>query len=198
MNYLHKYLLCTLCCLVLATLLIVSCNDDKKQNTEQTPINVAPSPAPPAASINSSQSELLKVIVGPAGDGFFRGLNLGDPVAKIKATETFELFEDSTSHVGFTHETENLEAIDVIYFLDKNNTIKNIRVDTYLNSPVAVSGLQDQFETYLSGRFRNQKKDGKRGIWRGNGNVYIVLENVSKGKDYGLRLEMGPNIKVDL
>jgi len=199
MNQLSKHPILFFLWLALAASLAVwSCKSTTQQNAEQQkPVTASTKAAPNAAVINSNQSELLKTIVGSAGEDFFRGLNFGDPVNKIKATEKFELFEDSTDHVGFTYETENFEAVDVLYYLDKNQTIKNIRVDAYLNSALAVRGLQDQFETYLSGRFRNEKKEGKIAIWKGSNNVYITLEDVSKGKDYGLRLRMGPKVTIN-
>ena len=200
MNHLPKHPILPFLLLTLAVgLAVLSCKSTTEQTAEQQKPALENDKAAPnsAPVVNSNQSELLKTIVGAAGEGFFRGLNFGDPIDKIKATEKFELFEDSTDHVGFTYETENFEAVDVLYYLDKNQTIKNIRVDAYLNSPLAVRGLQDQFETYLSGRFRNEKKEGKTTIWKGANNVYITLEDVSKGKDYGLRLRMGPKITMN-
>lgn len=200
MNYSYKHPFCLFLWLTVAAGFVVSCQTENEQSTAQqttTPDTAKTAPTSPTL-MSSNQSELLQTIVGGAGNGFFRGINLGDPVSKIKATETFELFEDSTDHVGFTHETENLEAIDVLYYLDKNQTLKSIRVDTYLNSAPAVRGLQDQFETYLSGRFKNEKKNGEKTTWKSPNNVHITLQNVSKGKDYGLRLEMGPRAIVDL
>ena len=191
MNYRYLTNLSIAICLLVA-IGLASCDPKTAQNTEQSPAlkdSVATAPNP---VVSSNQSELLKTIVGSTSDGFFRGLNFGDPVSKIKATEKFELFEDSTDHVGYTYETENFEAIDVLYYLDKNQTIKGFRVDSYLNSSAAVRGLWDQFDTYLSGRFQNDKKSSKVSVWRGANGVSIQLEDVSKGKDFGIRLSMGP------
>lgn len=139
---------------------------------------------------NTSQSELLRTVLGKSG-GDFRGVNFGDPISKIKEIESFELFEDSTNHVGFTYETDNFEAIDVLYYLDKNQLLKGIRVDVYLNDEPSVKGLWSQFETYLSGKYALDKKLDKVTFWKDKGGRIVKLEDVSKGKDFGLRLSIG-------
>jgi hypothetical protein len=175
---------------VLATALLFSCGKSNEQTTEQQkPSDSTLSGTEPVVSTN--QSELLKLIISPQG-GDFRGFKLGDPLNKIKADEKFELFEDSTTHVGFTYETENFEAIDILYYLDKNQALNSIRVDVYLNDANAVSNLSEQFDTYLSGKYTPDKREAKSSDWQGKGGLYIVLKDVSKGKDFGLRLSMGP------
>lgn len=166
-----------------------SCSNNEEKTTEQKPkkdsiISLKES------VVNTNQSELLRIILSPQG-GDFRGFSIGDAITKIKAQETFEMFEDSTDHVGYTYETENFEAIDVLYFLDKNKTLSSIRVEVYLNDANAVRNLQEQFETYLSGKYTVDKKIDKSAYWKGKGEIKILLEDVSKGKDYGLRLAIG-------
>lgn len=139
---------------------------------------------------SSNQSELFRTIIGvPAGD--FRGFNFGDPVAKIKASETFEMFEDSTDHVGFTYETENVETIDVLYYLDKNQAFNSAQIDVYLVTEEATKQLWDQFDTYLSGKYTLEKRQGKRAFWRHHSGKRVSLEDVSKGKDFGIRFIVG-------
>lgn len=176
---------------VLATALLFSCGKSGEQTSEQQkPLSdSALSGSEPVVSTN--QSELLKLIISPQG-GDFRGFKLGDPLSKIKAEEKFELFEDSTTHVGFTYETENFEAIDILYYLDNNKALSGIRVDVYLNDADAVRNLSEQFDTYLSGKYTPEKRGDKSSAWQGKGGVSIVLKDVSKGKDFGLRLSMGP------
>lgn len=176
---------------VVATALLFSCGKSGEQTAEQQkpPSDSALSGTEPVVSTN--QSELLKLIISPQG-GDFRGFKLGDPLSKIKAEEKFELFEDSTTHVGFTYETENFEAIDILYYLDNNKALSSIRVDVYLNDAAAVRNLSEQFDTYLSGKYTPEKKGAKSSDWQGKGGLSIVLKDVSKGKDFGLRLSMGP------
>ena len=176
---------------VLATTLLFSCGKSSEKTSEQQkpPTDTITLGTEPVVSTN--QSELLKLIISPQG-GDFRGFKLGDPLSKIKADEQFELFEDSTNNVGFTYETENFEAIDILYYLDKNQALSSIRVDVYLNDANAVRNLSEQFDTYLSGKYTPEKRETKSSDWRGKGGLSIVLKDVSKGKDFGLRLSMGP------
>ena len=146
---------------------------------------------------NTNQSELLRAVLGKGG-GDFRGVNFGDPVSKIKEMESFELFEDSTDHVGFTYETDNFEAIDILYYLDKNRLLTGIRVDVYLNDAGSVKGLWEQFDTYLSGKYILNAKQGKITLWKDKGSRIVKLEDVSKGKDYGLRLSIGAKGKTSM
>jgi len=184
----HLY---SLAFVVVSTALLFSCGKSSEQTAEQQkpPSDSALSGTEPVVSTN--QSELLKLIISPQG-GDFRGFKLGDPLSKIKANERFELFEDSTTHVGFTYETENFEAIDILYYLDKNQALNSIRVDVYLNDAVAVGNLSEQFDTYLSGKYTPEKRETKSSDWRGKGGLSVSLKDVSKGKDFGLRLSMGP------
>lgn len=169
---------------------ICSC-DTKNQQAGEAEKPAVDSLSGPTTNVpNTSQSELLQTVLGKPG-GDFRGVKFGDPISKIKELESFELFEDSTDHVGFTYETENFEAIDVMYYLDKNQLLNGIRVDVYLNDAASVKGLWTQFETYLSGKYVMDKKQGKVAFWKDKGGRMVKLEDVSKGKDFGLRLSIG-------
>ncbi len=57
---------------------------------------------------------------------------------------------------------------------------------------MCISMTPRQFDTYLSGKYTLAKKEAKSTTWRGKGNISAALEDVSKGKDYGLRLSIGP------
>jgi hypothetical protein len=176
---------------VLATALLFSCGKSSEQTSEQQKPKKDSVISGTEPVISTNQSDLLRLILSPQG-GDFRGFKFGDPLSKIKSGETFELFEDSTNHVGFTYETENFEAIDILYYIDKNQALNSIRVDVYLNDANAVQNLFEQFDTYLSGKYTPDKKQGKATTWRGKGGIMVTLNDVSKGKDYGLRLGMGP------
>jgi len=175
---------------VIASIFLVSCAKNTESSTEQEPQKDS-TISTTEAVISTSQSELLKLIINPQG-GDFRGLSLGDALNKIKSQEKFELFEDSTDHVGFTYETENFEAIDILYFLDKNQTLSSIRVEIYLNDGNAVQNLSEQFKTYFSGKYTLENAQDKGTHWQSKKGILVFLEDVSKGKDYGLRLGIWP------
>ena len=183
----------TLTCLLLglAVFSLTNCSTKNEQTTEQkTKPDSAASPAQTVVIPN--QSELLKTVIGKPSNDLFRGLNIGDAVAKIKQNEAFEIFEDSTNHVGYTFETENFETIDVLYFLDANKTISNIKVDVYVNSATTAQSLFSQLDNYWSGKFNVDKKSSKVALWKIDNNTILKLEDVSKDKDYGLKIFIGP------
>ncbi len=176
-----------------SSILLLSCGKSTEQTTEQQGIQKDSVISSTEPIVSTNHSQLLTTIIGRQG-GIFRGFQLGDPVSKIKTEETFELFEDTTNHVGFTYETENFEAIDVLYYLDKNKNLSGVKIDVYLNDSTAVKSLLEQFDTYLSGKYTPDKKTNtdKTRSWKGKGGILVRLEDVSKGKDFGLRLSIGP------
>jgi hypothetical protein len=164
---------------------VLACDKKSEQKSEQ--------PSTPNTPLNPQAlggGELLKAIVGEP-TGLFRGFSIGDAVSKIKATEKFEIFEDSTDHVGFTYETENFETVDVLYYLDNNQTLTSIRGDVFLNNINTTKNLLDQLETYFSGKFKAEKPEGNTKFWSGDGGVSVRLKDVTVGKDYGLQFSIG-------
>jgi hypothetical protein len=170
--------------------ILISCEPKNQQTSETTTAPTDSITATDDRVPSSNQSELMRTIIGPP-TGDFRGFNFGDPVSKLKSSETFEMFEDSTDHVGFTHETDNFESVDVIYYLDNNQAMNGVRIDVYLNNANAATQLWEQFDTYLSGKYTVEKRQGQTAFWRRTDGKKIKLENVSKDKDFGIRLIIG-------
>ncbi|QRR04304.1 hypothetical protein HWI92_21925 [Dyadobacter sandarakinus] len=196
MNYLKMALPAAL-----AGMMIAGCNTQTKEETEQTATDSAVVQTPAPSTLNSNQSELLQTILGPReeGDGtaVLRGIAFGDPVSKVKKTEQFELFEDSTSHVGFTSETAQLETIDVQYHLDNQKKVSKITVDVYLNSADATKQLWEAGKSYFTEKGKLLKNEPKKVSWT-NKNARIMMEDVSEGKDYGLKFQFTPANKTEL
>ncbi|MPR33203.1 hypothetical protein [Salmonirosea aquatica] len=154
---------------------------------------------PASSAINSNQSELFNTIVGTSDEGVIRGIAFGDPVSKVKATESFEMFEDSLRHVGFTFETDQLETIDVLYyFTPTGRTINKITVDIYLNSETATRQLWSSAEKRFTEKYGTPlEAKPRRIVWQKNP-VKTSMEEVSEGKDYGLKLVFEPTDKAML
>lgn len=154
---------------------------------------------PASSAINSDQSELLNTMVGTSGEGVIRGIAFGDPVSKVKATETFEMFEDSLRHVGFTFETNQLETIDVLYyFTPTGRRVNKITVDVYLNSESATRQLWDSAKKRFTEKYGSPEEvNTRRASWRKDP-VHATMEEVSVGKDYGMKLVFEPTDKAML
>ena len=147
---------------------------------------------------DSAESTTSNSIIIPNQSALLKSINLGDPVSKIKQIETFEIFEDSTNHVGYTFETENFETIDILYFLDANKNISQIKADIYLNNIEAVKSLWVQLENYWSGKYKTSQKTAKTITWHVNNNIILKVEDVTKNKDYGIKISIEPHSMSNL
>lgn len=178
----------------LLLLVIVSgCQTQTKEETEETKDSLAlTNPAQP--QLNSDQSALLKNVLGNSTEGIIRGISFGDEIAKVKATETFEMFEETPDHLGFTSETPKLETIDVQYFLSPEKKVTKIQVDVYLNSSEATKQLWNAGKSYFTETYDAPKEENNVVIWNKN-SVRIQMEDVTKGKDFGLKFLFFPTNK---
>ncbi len=180
--------------------LMTGCRTKTTTDEEATnPTDSAVLHDPASSAINSNQSQLLATILGTSGEGVIRGIAFGDPVSKVKATESFEMFEDSVRHVGFTFETDQLETIDVLYyFTPTGRTINKITVDIYLNSEIATRQLWNSAEKRFTEQYGTPLDTKPRRISWKKDPVQATMEEVSEGKDYGLKLVFTPTDKAML
>ena len=177
----------------LSILLITACQTQTKEETqEKTDSAVLANPTQP--DLNSDQSALLKTILGNAESGVVRGISFGDPISKVKATETFEMFEETADHLGYTAETAKLESIDVQYFISPEKKVTKIQVDVYLNSGDATKQLWNAGKGYFSENYDAPKEENNVTTWNKN-SVKVQMEDVTKGKDFGLKFVFTPTNK---
>jgi len=134
-------------------------------------------------------SERLRELIGE--EGLLRGVNLGDNLATVRAKEKAELFEDSTNHLGYTVEYANLESADILYYKGRNGKVNRIGVDLYLNSRQSVDTFVQDLRTFFTGRYGAPRTSPRSWSWQTPSNEPVVLQDVSKGKDYGLKLTFG-------
>jgi uncharacterized membrane protein YfhO len=180
--------------LILTVIVSISyaCNsttEDEKDVADSDSVALA---SPEQSELNSNQSDLLKTVLGKdTPESIIRGVSFGDPVSKVKATETFEMFEETADHLGYTMETPQLESIDVQYFITKDKKVNKISVDVYLNSEDATKQLWNAGKTHFSEIYATPKEDSKILTWSKN-SVRVNMEDVSKGKDFGLKFEFFP------
>ncbi|MBD2700899.1 hypothetical protein IC229_09635 [Spirosoma sp. BT702] len=167
-----------------------SCNN-RKQTENQSPdsSNVATDSAPatsPEVPISPRLAEL-----GLTADSDWRGISLGDDFSKVKATEKGESFESDAKHVGYTLELKELETVDMLYY-QAGQKVSAIDVDLFLNSREAVTEFQKDLTTYFTARYGTPKSDKNGNSWSSSG-TFVTLKDVSKGKDFGLKINMLPS-----
>ncbi|MCF2444304.1 hypothetical protein L0657_10080 [Dyadobacter sp. CY345] len=181
--------------LILLAVTLQNCNT-KTKDEEETPKQDSSSVVKAAPEeLNSDQSALLQEVLGTSTDGVFRSISFGDPLSKVKATETYEMFEDAADHVGFTKETEKLETIDIQYFITSDKKVNKIMVDVYLNSPDATKQLWNAAKGHFTELYETPKEKDKTVSWFKN-SVHVTMEDVSEGKDYGLKFQFTPDKNV--
>lgn len=178
--------------LVLLSFITYACSSKTEEEKEVAQNDSLALANPVQSELNSDQSSLLKTILGnTTPESTIRGISFGDPVSKIKATETFDMFEEVEDHLGYTMETPQLETIDVQYFIAKDRKVNRISIDVYLNSADATKQLWEAGKKHFTEIYAAPKEDTKILTWNKN-SVRVNMEDVSKGKDYGLKFELFP------
>ncbi|MGV3557148.1 hypothetical protein [Larkinella arboricola] len=177
--------------LLVLALFFNACQNKQQASEATSPADTTEISANQSGADQEAPSDWLEKLVGPE-DGMFRGINLGDPVITVKAKENAEPFEEDASHIGYTIEYENLESFDVQYFLDKGKKVERIEVDVYLNNRQSVDHHKKELTAYFNRRFGSSTKQG----WKVAGNQQITLTDVSKGKDFGLKLVFGARARA--
>lgn len=120
----------------------------------------------------------------------WRGVSLGDAFATVKATEKGESFEADAEHIGYTIELEKLETADVLYY-QTNNTVSAIDVDLFLNSRQSVTDYQRELAPYFDARYgESATRNGSSTAWKGANGKMVSVNDVSKGKDFGLKIRI--------
>ncbi len=201
----HSTALRGLLLITLMSGLLASCQTKTSTNEDPT----LPTDSPIAGKsanrdINSAASVLLKTILGTSDEGIIRGIAFGDPVGKVRASEsrtaaTFEMFEDSLRHVGYTFETDQLETIDVLYYFTPTGRMVNkITVDVYLNSDEATQQLWKAAKKNFTDKYGTPLEDKPRHLSWKKAPVMVAMDEVSEGKDYGLKMVFTPTDKTML
>jgi hypothetical protein len=168
--------------LLAASLLLSACSSNTqsdKTTTDSSSVSQTTSPETAETLLTERLTNL-----GLTTESHWRGISLGDPIATVRATEKATLFESDAKHLGYTLEFPNLESADILYQLDAKQTVNGIEVDLYLNDAKAVSSYQTDLKRYFDARY---KANGSN-TWQGANKETVTLRDVSKGKDFGLKI----------
>ncbi|MEZ0609718.1 hypothetical protein ACAW74_14465 [Fibrella sp. WM1] len=166
------------------SLLATACESRKTTDTTQTSDTAATAPATDNGAGSATTLTPRLQGLGLTPDHAWQNVNLGDDFSALKANAKAEPFEQDVKHVGYTTEFDNLESVDYQYFQD-NGKINKIQVDLYLNSAQSVADYKKDLTTYLSGKYGTSAAIAQGSNWQQG---KVTLTDVSKGKDFGLRL----------
>ena len=185
-NYFLSLVLCFL------TIFFSSCGSRQQRDNHPTDSTTVGTTAPTfePVPITERLSDL-----GLTSDSDWRGINLGDDFATVKATEKGKAFESDATHIGYTIEFKNLETSDILYY-QTNQKVSAIDVDLFLNSGQSVHDYQQDLTPYFTARYGASKSGNGGTTWTGSQGEKIILKDVSKGKDFGLKIKIGPATSV--
>lgn len=181
------YLLCAVVWSI--TLFFNACRSRQQANTQDTADHSTAVETVTALPTNVAiTGRLIELGLTPTSD--WRGISLGDEFGKVKVTEKGESFEIDAEHVGYTIELKNLETADVLYYQTAKK-VSAIDVDLFLNSRQSANDFQKELESYFTARYGNPKTSDSGSVWMGDKGISVTLNDVSKGKDFGLKIKMG-------
>ncbi|MGF7217086.1 hypothetical protein GGR92_003259 [Spirosoma lacussanchae] len=178
----------------LATLFatLQSCNNGQKTTSQPSDSATTGQTQPnPAVDYAAEPITGRLASLGLTRDSHWRGISLGDDLAAVKTIEKGEAFENDARHVGYTVEFPSLESMDVLYY-QQNGKVSTITVDLFLNNRVSVDGYSKELTTYFTTRYGAAKLRNGSTNWNGPTGEQITLRDVSKGKDFGLKIAIAP------
>ena len=182
----NRYFLAVAICI--STLLFTACSSRQQTDSQATDSTTRASLSETATDV-AITGHLADL--GLTTDSDWRGINLGDDFSKVKATEKGESFESDATHVGYTVEFANLETADMLYY-QANKKVSAIEVDLFLNSRQSVTDYQKELGTYFASRYGAPKPGNSGTVWTSPKGESVTLKDVSKGKDFGLKIKMAP------
>jgi hypothetical protein len=144
---------------------------------------------PPAALARYSP-KFQQIVRTP--DGVVRGVSVGDKLDEVQQQERSAPSEDSTGYVMFNVELGNDEMTDVFYYYSPdNNTVRNIKLDVYLNDAQSVDSLMQEFNRYFTDKYGQPvTREPKTLAWQDGQKTRIVLKDVGIPQAPGLQVQI--------
>ena len=124
------------------TALVLACNPKSQENMETSTMVEEP------AILSPYINDFINEVLGNSEETI-RGINLGDPISKVKGLEKLELLEQTDSSLAYTFETPDDELVDIYYTAEKGTFINDVTIDLFLNnekeSEEMLTGLKHYF-----------------------------------------------------
>lgn len=181
-----KLILLSFACLLTAG--FSACRSRQQAGNQPTDSLAVSAPTPTVDSAPEPVTGRLADL-GLTRDSHWRGINLGDDFATIKAKEPSAPFERDAQHVGYTVEFKNLETADMLYY-QEGGKVSAIAVDLFLNNRQSVDDFRKELNTYFTTRYGTPRPGNGGTVWKGPANEQVTLNDVSKGKDFGLKIKI--------
>lgn len=172
-------------------LIVASCNNPK--SNEQVVDTLIANPTSRGVSVSNTQ-KLLKEIMG-TGEGLLRGVKLGDPISDVKKNETLELFEEESSYVGYTFDSESLETVDILYMKDTDQKVAGIQLDIYMNNNASNESLKAAMSNMFTTKYGKPTDLSDETVWKIKPNGQVSIKTVQSKIDRGLEVKFTQNPK---
>ncbi|QJD80844.1 hypothetical protein [Spirosoma rhododendri] len=169
----------------------VACQSGQKDKTQTADSAAVTGKVDPAVDYVPEAMPTRLADLGLTRDSHWRGVNLGDPFTAVAEHEHEKPFEQDANHVGYTVEFKNLESADMLYY-QKDSKVSGIDVDLFLNNKSAVDTYAKELTPYFTTRYGQPKTENNVTTWNGSDGAQVTLKDVSKGKDYGLKIKFRP------
>lgn len=165
----------------------------KQQDTTHTADSATATGQPVAPNVDYAPEPMPAQLaeLGLTRDSHWRGINLGDPFSAVGEHEAGKPFEQDAQHVGYTVDFKNLESADMLYY-QQSGKVSRIEVDLFLNSRAAVQTYTRELTPYFSTRYGTPATSAGTTTWLGTDGARVTLKDVSKGKDFGLKITFSP------
>ena len=167
-----------------------ACTNTKKDESKTTESGNATTGKSPETPSDIQITGHLATL-GLNADSDWRGVNMGDDFAVVQSAEKGEPFEKDAKHVGYTIDLPNLETADMLYY-QANQKVSAIDIDLFLNTQQSISAYRSELEPYFTARYGTPKSANGATLWMGAGGKTVLLKDVSKGKDFGLKIKIAP------
>jgi hypothetical protein len=134
-------------------------------------------------------SNKLQLLV-KSDTGVIRGVNFNTPLSEVLKIEDTNVFEKKEDSLSLEVDLDSTEIADVVYKLDENERVKDIRIELYLKDDQSLNSLATEFVDYYSAKYGPaQEKDTKHYVWPLPGNRSLSLQFIKEGIDRGIVLQ---------
>lgn len=166
-------------------IIFISCSD-KKQDS-QTETTSAVDASVKSTSIENYSSIFKNIIKSDVG--MARGVSIGDGIETIQ--ETILPSESQPDNgKGFTvyFDDTDLNFADIVYVQDIENKVGAISIDIFIEKKSEVDSLMSELTDYFDKKYGKGKGISKMMTWQMPDGNNLMLQDVSTGKDPGLKI----------
>jgi hypothetical protein len=172
-------------------LLCAACGSESGQErTTAVDSSQAETSLEPPAALAQYSPKFRQIVRNP--DGVVRGISVGDKLDEVKEQERSAPSEDSTDHVVYNVKLGNDEETDVFYYYTPgNNTVRNIKLDVFLNDAQSVDSLMQEFNRYFTDKYGQPvTQEPKTLAWQDGQKTRIMVKDVGIPQAPGLQVQI--------